>query len=127
MVEYGKAINLQEYRHLLEENEAKAINMLKDRLSESISELMFNIKDTKNYQAIKDASSFLVPHSASLEEDFEARKKFIKSCSEDAEISSEWSKIQEVKSKLDSSKGTAEDWRESQSGKIFPLVIPFYF
>jgi 1-acyl-sn-glycerol-3-phosphate acyltransferase len=127
VVEYGKPIDLRNYKNLVETSEAKAINELRDELSSEMSRLMFDIQDEKNYDDIKAVSHLLTPLNDSLSKDFETRKKFFNTCGDDLEQSNLKDNIQKINQLLKDKKIEADELRLAKNGKVFIGFVPFLF
>lgn len=61
VVNYGKPIRVEDYFHLYLENQANAFNVLRNDLSEILSEMMHDIRSTVNYDLIYNLCCYLTP------------------------------------------------------------------
>lgn len=61
IVRFGKPIKVEDYFTLYLENQANAFNILRNDLSENLSEMMHNIRSTANYDLIYNLCCYLTP------------------------------------------------------------------
>jgi len=58
VISYGKPIEIKDYVQLYEENPANALNVIRERLADSMSNLMQNIRSTDRYDTVYRLSCY---------------------------------------------------------------------